>query len=120
MSVYLYVSVCLLVYLFILVSLFVFDSIFVSLSPSLVISLFNFFLSYFPPHLPSLSPAFVFWNDDRRNNSATDSDPFGMEEFPSVGFPSQTCMEQFVTEKEQPFGTLSKDDRDIRMDDMEK
>ena len=113
MSVYLYVSVCLLVYLFILVSLFVFDSIFVSLSPSLVIS-------YFPPHLPSLSPAFVFWNDDRRNNYATDSDPFGMEEFPSVGFPSQTCMEQFVTEKEQPFGTLSKDDRDIRMDDMEK
>lgn len=119
-----YMSVCLFIskYLLVFVNLFVCVCFCLCLFLSFFLSFpfFNFFSFLFLPIISPPLTAFVFWNDDRRNNSATDTDPFGMEDFPSVGFPSQTCMERFLTKKERPFGTLSKEDRDIRMDDMEK
>ena len=62
--------------------------------------------------------AFVFYNDERRDNYATDEDPFGLDEFQSVGFPSQDMMTRLLAEPS--FGTMPLRDRDILMKDMER
>ena len=81
------------------------------------------FFSYFsspPLLLPFSLTAFVFWNDDRRDNYATEADPFALDEFESVGFPSMERLERLLVDKEPPFGTRSVQDQNIRIADMEK
>ena len=85
-----------------------------------VYSFFSYFSS--PPLLllPFSLTAFVFWNDDRRDNYATEADPFALDEFESVGFPSMERLERLLVDKEPPFGTRSVQDQNIRIADMEK
>ena len=100
----------LIIFFFLIVSPF----FLISTLPLLPTPLPSPYLSFFP------LAAFVFWNDERRDNYTTEDDPFGIEEFGSVGFPSQTCLEQRITDKEPPLGTQSRQNQETRLADMER